>query len=141
MKVDFNGDGFFAQMENTQTDGNTPEQEVNLKGIKRIEVLFLGMLALIFALILVPLGIVVNVGVDMLKIIQVNTTDYVIMFVFGAIILFALSVALATIACYLHRKGEKNNISVIGFILSIMSYIVSSLAIIYNILGLILHFL
>lgn len=141
MRVDFNGNGFFAEMGSSQPQPTQPqENEIKIKGIKHVEVLTLGILAVIFALILVPMGIIVNLGVDALKIIQVSTTNYVVMFAFIAIVLFALSMTLATIACLLHRKGEKNNISLIGFIMSIIAYVVGSIAIIYNILGIILHF-
>lgn len=141
MRVDFNGSGFSAEMGNepAKQSSTPPEKELKIKGIKHIEVLILGVFALIFALVLIPLGISVNIGVDMLQIIDADTTDYVIMFAFGAIIFFALSATLATVACCLHRKGEKNNISMIGFILSIMAYIVGSIALLYNILGIILH--
>lgn len=139
MKVDFNGSGFSASM--NENDGNATEKMFDLSGQKTLKnaiIPITGGLALFFAILLIPLGFFSNTAAQfLLGIFDVTYVNFMSMYIFSLVILFSLSLVLSILSMALRKRGDNDTVKTVGLVLSVTAIPISTLGLIYNVLILI----
>ena len=128
MKIEYNEMGFPQEKSAT----------VNVKELfKKNAPLFLGVMSLVAALSLLPIGFFVNISLDILgNVLAEDLTHYTVIFLTVSALIAILSVAFAILSILLFKKSEKSVQDALGVIFSVVAFCVCAVAITLIILGL-----
>ena len=142
MRVDFNGNGFSASMNenqnNNSTRGATEEkitEMLNRKTIKQVLALVFAIAAVAVAFALIPFGLLAHTGIQLLDILFFfRVFDYATAYVFLTAILSIISAAFGVISCVLYKKNEKTGLATAGLVIAILSFVINGLGLFYNLI-------
>ncbi len=145
MKVDFDGNKFTASMSGFNESTKAKKTDIgdlanDLR--KKSSTLILGILAIIAAFALLPIGLIINACTDILyNVFGFGTLHYIFMICMIGILILVLSVMFSVI-CILsyNKRHEKATIDTVGFVLAITSFVISGISVIANIFFIFLLF-
>ena len=128
MKIEYNKTGFPQEKSAT----------VNAKEIfKKNAPLFLGIMSLVAALSLLPIGFFVNISLGIFEnVLAENFMHYIVIFLTVSALIVILSIAFAVLSILLFKKSEKSLQDALGVIFSVVAFCVCAVAITLIILGL-----
>ena len=105
--------------------------------LKRNAPLAFGIMAFVIALSLLPIGLFINIGLDIFGgVLAENLAHYTAVFLAVATLIAIMSVALAIFSILLFKKSEKRLQDTLGVFFSIVSFAACAVAITLIVLGL-----
>ena len=135
MRVEFNRNGFYADMDDRKENNGRSE-----KGFKNIITdnwsLTLGGLSLILSIVNLPFALFMNLNKHVLNNVNGVNLSYwmAALLVFSAVfVIVSISSAVFSIICY--TKSKKNTTDVAGVLLSFVSFLVCIAVIVLDIVG------
>ena len=137
MKIEFNRNGFSADMEVTDSAKNDKFNTAAYTYlVKKSSVFICGAISVILALVLIPLSFAVNLITDIyLRGSEEFPASYLLLFLTLAIIFTAVSVIFSVISIVFYKKSEKKRIDIIGLVLSIFSFLICSVSLTLGIIA------
>lgn len=140
MRVDFNGNGFSASMDENEINTSTEKTFVE-KNIPKAVIPILGCVSLFFSLSLIPFGFLAVTGAEICyNLFQFSYLNFISACIASLIIIVFFSSITAILSTVLYFKSERNKITTSGLIISVVSMVSILLGIIYNVFVLIAHF-
>ena len=138
MRVEFNENGFSA---NIHENGypHTDEYVLFRNGIKKQTALILAVVSLVIAALLLPFGLFMNIGTDLLAhLLGENLTHWTTVLLVLSFLLMAISVLCGVLAMVLARKAKQEGITLAVMMLAVFSFVLCAACLVLNILGLII---
>ena len=120
-----------------------PERKGEAPGVREIfkehAPFILGVLAVIAALSLLPIGFFINISLDILgSVLAENLTHYSVIFITVTALIAVMSVLFAILSIFLFKKSGKSVQDALGVSLSVISFGICTVGIILVVLGLLI---
>ena len=136
MRVEFNSNGFSADMGNRTPQNNYADEKLSLP-IKLTPPITLGVLAFIVSLLSIPFALFSNICADIItEAVKANLSRWVILSSITSFFFIAISVCLAILGIVAYLKSNRSKGEAIGVILSIISLGASILCFAINFIAL-----
>lgn len=141
MRVNFNGNGFSASMDEGNIN-NSDEETLVLKNIPKAIVPILGCISLCFSLTLIPFGFLASTGIELCyNLFQFNYVNLFSAYLASLIIIVLFSSITAILSIILYFKSERGIKAISGLIISGISITSMLIGFAYNMFLLITHFI
>ena len=139
MRVEFNNNGFSANMNSSYDHEQHHGEKISELPFRGFGVLLLGIIAIAFSVIELPLGLFINISYDALSsALGITAMHWAVVLFAISVIIAVMSVACGIIAIVCYSKSAKQTVDVVGMVLSIIAFIISTFCLILNIVGFIL---
>ena len=136
MKMEFNSNSFSASMSRGEAPTLPNAGRFVSSLLKDNKVIVLGVLALFIALLNLPYGLFTNFATEFVREVYASGVGYwlTVMLILSSVMILT-SIALAVFATVIFATKEKRSLDILGFIFSILSYVVSACCIVLNIIS------
>ena len=139
MRVNFNGNGFSASMDESNIS-NSAEETLVLKNIPKAIVPILGCISLCFSLALIPFGFLASTGIELCyNLFQLNYANFLSAYLASLIIIVLFSSTTAILSIILYFKSERGIKATSGLIISGISITSMLIGLAYNVFLLITY--
>ena len=103
---------------------------------RNLGALLLGIIAIVFSIIELPLGLFINLSYDALNsALGITATHWVVVLFAISVIVAVLSIACGIISIVCYAKSAKQTVDIVGMVLSIISFVISTSCLVLNIVG------
>ena len=141
MRVDFNGNGFSASMDENEINTSTEKTFVE-KNIPKAVIPILGCVSLFCSLSLIPFGFLASTGVEICyNLLKFSYVNFISAYIVSLIMIVLFSSAIAVLSIVLYCKSNRNKFAISGLVISITALISVFLGTAYNVFVLIVHFI
>ena len=138
MRVEFNENGFSANM-NENGYPHTDRPIFFGSSIKKQVALILAVVSLVIAALLLPFGLFMNIGTDLLAdLLGENLTHWTTVLLVLSFLLMAISVFCGILAIVQARKVRQEGMTLAVIMLAVLSFVLCSACLVFNILGLVI---
>ncbi|MBE6546943.1 MAG: hypothetical protein E7668_05845 [Ruminococcaceae bacterium] len=134
MKVEFQANGFVADMnDEPKEEKKEASLPLNESVFKEYMGLIFGILALLVAFTLLPLGLVATAGADFFQtLFGFFPLRYTLFHIVAVIVILILSAAFAVISLVGYTKSKRKNSDLVGLVLAIIAFAVDGLGVLVN---------
>lgn len=136
MKIEFNTNALSANINGDECVSDSVGKELTGGLFKSNLPFFLGIIALVSSVINLPFGIFMNVGAELLRqVYEAGVPHWIFILFVASATIIAVSAACAVASIVLFAKAKKTSLDTLGLVLSILSFVISAICLVLNILG------
>ena len=135
MRVEFNGTGFHAEMNQSEDARNSNSVSPALF-FQNEKPLFFGLIALVVAMINLPFGIFMNLSTEAItKIFESSASQWIAVLCVISCVIICASITLGILSICYFSKSKKNSNDVVGLAVAIFSFAICVIGVVLNIAG------